>query len=359
MTDVIPQAHGATVSIGKRLVGAGQPPYLIAEIGSNHNGDLDLCHRLVEAAHKAGADAVKFQSWSSTSLVGRAEYERNTSYSDKKRHFGTLEEMVDAYQMTPAMHEDVSRQCADLGIDFLSTPFAPEEVEMLAKLDVPAYKIASMDVNHPVLLRSVAATGKPVLLSTGMATLGEVGRAVDTLRAASSGPIVLLHCVSIYPPDPDDVNLRNIPMLEAAFGLPVGFSDHTLGTAAAFAAVALGACLIEKHFTLDKGLAGWDHAISADPPELAQLARDLPFVQRSLGSSARRVSDAELAKRLKFRRRVVLRNGLAAGAVIGLADLDFKRPGTGIDPDEYPALIGRAVNRELPADHELEWSDLA
>lgn len=359
MTDVRNTARVAPVRIADRLVGPGQPPYLIAEVGSNHNGDLDLCHRLVEAAHRAGADAVKFQSWSSSSLVGRAEYERNTSYSDKKKHFGTLQEMVEAYQMTPAMHGAVARQCADLGIDFLSTPFAPEEVEMLAELDVPAYKIASMDVNHPVLLRSVAATGKPVLLSTGMATLGEVGTAVDTLRAAGSGPVILLHCVSIYPPDPDDVNLRNIPMLEGAFGVPVGFSDHTLGTAAAFAAVALGACLVEKHFTLDKELAGWDHAISADPTELTALAHDLGFVQRSLGSSERRLSEAELAKRLKFRRRVVLRRALPAGTVLTLADLDFKRPGTGIDPDEYPAILGRAIKDDLPADHELEWSDLA
>ncbi len=359
MSEVHWKAPAATVTIGERTVGDGHAPYLIAEIGSNHNGDLDLCHRLVEAAHGAGADAVKFQSWSSTSLVGRAEYERNTDYSDKKKHFGSLQQMVETYQMTPEMHSAVARQCANLGIAFLSTPFAPEEVEMLADLGVPAYKIASMDVNHPVLLRSVAATGKPVLLSTGMATLGEIDRALETLRDAGSGPVVLLHCVSIYPPDPDDMNLRNIPMLEAAFGVPVGFSDHTLGTAAAFAAVAVGACLVEKHFTLDKEMAGWDHAVSADPTEMAQLAHDLSFVQRSLGTTQRRVSEAELQKRLKFRRRVVVRHDLAAGTLLTLADLDFKRPGTGIHPDEYPALLGRAVKRDLPADHELEWDDLA
>jgi len=352
------KAPAAPVTIGDRPVGPGYAPYLIAEIGSNHNGDLDLCHRLVKAAHEAGADAVKFQSWSSSSLVGRAEYERNTDYSDKKKHFGTLQEMVESYQMTPAMHTAVARQCADLGIAFLSTPFAPEEVDMLAGLDVPAYKIASMDVNHPVLLRSVAATGKPVLLSTGMATIGEIDRALETLRDAGAGPVILLHCVSIYPPDPDDINLRNIPMLQAAFGVPVGFSDHTLGTAAAVAAVALGACLIEKHFTLDKEMAGWDHAVSADPVEMSRLARDLPFVQRSLGTTERRVSDAELEKRKKFRRRVVLRHDLAAGALLTLADLDFKRPGTGIHPDEYPALLGRALKRGLSADHELEWDDI-
>lgn len=359
MTQPNPDFAPEPVRIGGVPVGPGRKPYLIAEVGSNHNGDLALCHRLVEAAHAAGADAVKFQSWSASSLVGRAEYERNTSYADKKKHFGSLREMVEAYQLTPAMHAEVARHCAELGIAFLSTPFAPEEVAMLAELDVPAYKIASMDVNHPVLLRSVAATRKPVLLSTGMASLGEVGRAVDTLAEAGSGPVVLLHCVSIYPPDPDDVNLRNIPMLESAFGTPVGFSDHTLGTAAAFAAVALGACLVEKHFTLDKELPGWDHAISADPDELAELARDLGFVQRALGGSARRVSEAELAKRRKFRRRVVLRRAVSAGTVLALEDLDFKRPGTGIDPDQYPAVVGRAVARDLPADHELEWDDLA
>ena len=347
------------VTIGSRSVGAGRPPYLIAEIGSNHNGDMALCRRLIDSAHAAGAHAVKFQSFSNRSLISSAEYARNTHYDDKKKHFGTLREMVDAYQFTPAMHREVAAYCRDLGIDFLSTPFNQEEVDLLVELDVPALKVASMDVNHPVLLQAVARTGKPVLLSTGMASLAEIERAVDALASAGSGPVVLLHCVSIYPPEPDAIHLRNIPMLEQAFGLPVGFSDHTLGTAVPLAAVALGACLIEKHFTLDKQMAGWDHAISADPAEMAALARDLDAVRLALGSSRRVVSEAERTKRLRFRRRIVLRHAVAAGTTLALDDLDFKRPGTGIDPDEHPYVVGRRVARDLEDDHELSWDDLA
>ncbi len=357
LSDTPPGAAG-TVRIGQRLIGAGQRPYLIAEVGSNHNGNMDLCRQLISAAHAAGADAVKFQSFSETSLVSRAEYERNSSYDDKKKHFGTLREMVSAYQFTPEMHRLAAEQCAELGIDFLSTPFSPEEVKLLDDLDVPALKVASMDLNYPLLLRSIAATGRPVLLSTGMGTLAEIDRALDTLHEANSGPVVLLHCVSIYPPDPDDVNLHNIPMLERTFGIPVGFSDHTLGVAAPIAAVALGACLVEKHFTLDKALAGWDHAISADEDELSALAHQLPQVQRSLGSWQRHVSPAEQAKRLKFRRRIVLKEAVPAGHRLQLEDLDYKRPGNGIHPDQYEFVVGRATKAALPADHELEWGDL-
>jgi len=347
-----------TMTIGSRTVGAQHAPYLIAEIGSNHNGDMELCRAMVKSAKENGAHAVKFQSFSNRSLISNAEYERNTEYGDKKKHFGTLKQMVDAYQFTPEMHDEIAAYCRELGIDFMSTPFAPDEVELLASLDVPAIKVASMDINHPVLLRAIAETRKPVLLSTGMATLQEIERALDALSDAGSGPVMLLHCVSLYPPAPDQIHLRNIPMLAEVFGLPVGFSDHTLGTSVPMGAIALGASLVEKHFTLDKGLAGWDHAISADPQELAELARGMELVWRSLGSTRRTVSDDEMAQRRRFRRRVVLRRPVAAGTRLSLDDLDFKRPGTGIDPDEYRYVVGRTAGRDLEADRELEWEDL-
>lgn len=347
-----------TFTIAGRLIGKGQLPYVIAEIGSNHNGDMDLCKRLIDEAVGCGVDAVKFQSWSSTSLVSRGEYARNTSYSDTKKHFGSLEAMVDAYQFTPEMHREAADYCRARGVAFLSTPFSVEEVDLLESLEVEAYKVASMDINHPVLLEAVARTGKPVILSTGMATLGEVEAAVATLSGAGATHIALLHCVSIYPPEPDDVNLLNLPMLGHAFGLPVGFSDHTIGVSIPLAAVALGACIIEKHFTLDKDMEGWDHDISADPGEMSTLVREGRLVHRGLGSPVRKVSEAESKKRLKFRRRVVLRHPVPAGHVLTLDDLDFKRPGNGIDPDSYPLVVGRKVLADLDADHELEWGDL-
>jgi N,N'-diacetyllegionaminate synthase len=345
--------------IAGRPVGDEHPPYVIAEIGSNHNGDMGLCFELIDAAAECGVDAVKFQSWSSTSLVGEAEYERNTTYSDKKKHFGSLREMVEAYQFTPEMHEQALARCAEKGVAFLSTAFSPEEVDLLERLGVGCHKVASMDVNHPVLLRAIGATGKPVVLSTGMATLGEVETAVQVLKEAGAGEVCLLHCVSIYPPDPRDVHLRNIPMLRQAFDANVGFSDHTIGVAVPLAAVALGACMIEKHFTIDKDMEGWDHAISADPAEMKRLVQESRMVHATLGSSVRTVSEAEMEKRKRFRRRIVARRELPAGHVLTLEDLDFKRPGTGIHPNEYEYVVGKRLTRAVKRDHELEWSDLA
>lgn len=341
-----------------RLVGPGEPPYVIAEIGSNHNGDMDLCRRLIDAARAAGADAVKFQSWSKSSLISRAEYARNTSYADKKKHFGGLEEMVERYQLTPEQHREASAHCRRAGITFLSSCFSPGEVDLLESLNVPAFKIASMDVNHLPLLECVAARKRPVILSTGMATLSEIARAVEVLQTGGAGPLALLHCVSIYPPDYGAINLRNLPMLEKAFNLPVGFSDHTLGVSIPLAAVALGACIVEKHFTLDQGMEGWDHAVSADPGEMKTIVEEGRNIFAALGGTARVVGEAERAKRAKFRRRIVLRRALSAGEIIRREDLDFKRPGTGIPPDQYPCVVGRVLKRNLEADAELEWSDL-
>lgn len=341
-----------------RLVGPRCPPYIIAEIGANYNGDMELCKRLIDAAHECGADAVKFQSWSKSSLISTAEFARNISYTDKNRHFGSLEEMVERYQFTPKQHREVSVYCRERGIDFSSSPFSLEEVDLLESLDVPCYKVASMDVNHLKLLSYIGSKRRPVILSTGMSTLGEIERAITTLRGAGSGPIALLHCISIYPPAAGDIHLRNIHMLEKTFDVPVGFSDHTIGTHVPVAAVALGACIIEKHFTLDKEMDGWDHWISADPPEMKTLVEQSKIVFASLGSSVRTVSPAEMGKRLKFRRRVVLKRAMKKGETLAEADLDFKRPGNGINPDETKYIVGCKLTRDCVFDEELEWVDL-
>ncbi len=346
------------LDLAGRLVGPGHPPYIIAEIGANHNGDMDLCKTMIDEAVRCGADAVKFQSWSVDSLISKAEYGRNATYSDPERHFGSLREMVERYQLSAAQHAEVAAYCKEKNVHFMSTPFSPEEVDLLVSLGAPALKIASMDVNHLPLLQHIARTGLPVILSTGMATLAEVATALSTLREHGSGPVALLHCISIYPPDYEDIHLHNIPMLQDTFDVPVGFSDHSFGTAIPLAAVALGACIIEKHFTTDKTMQGWDHMISADPPELESICRESRNVFLALGQRERTVSGAELDKRKKFRRCTVLRRHVEAGQVLSLDDLDFKRPGTGIHPNEYPYVVGRRVKRALGADHELTWSDL-
>lgn len=350
--------HMEKIDINGRLVGPGELPYIIAEIGANHNGDMKLCKKMINSAKKCGADAVKFQSWSKTSLISRAEYNRNTCYSDKKKHFGSLEEMVEKYQLTPEQHYEVKKYCEKEGITFLSSGFSEEEIDLLDSLEIPVFKVASMDINHLPLLRFIAQKRKPVILSTGMATLGEIERAVQVLKTRGAGPIALLHCISIYPPAYNTIHLRNMQMLEQAFDVPVGFSDHTLGTAIPLAAISLGACIIEKHFTLDKNLDGWDHAISADPAELETIVREGKNIFHALGSTTRTVTDAEIEKRKKFRRSVVVTHAMHKGEIITCADLTYKRPGTGISPDEVKYLIGKSINHDIDPDAELSWRDI-
>jgi N,N'-diacetyllegionaminate synthase len=342
--------------IDGRAVGPDAPTYVIAEVGANHNGDMALCRRLIDAAREAGADAVKFQSWTKRSLVSTAEYARNTRYAAGTAP--TLEEAVERYQMTPSGFREVAKHCRAVGITFFSSCFAQAEVDLLEELGAPAYKIASMDVNHLPLLEYVARTGRPILLSTGMATLGEVERAVEVLRTSGTRQLALLHCVSAYPCPPELTNLRMLDTWARSFGLPIGYSDHTLGIAVALGSVALGACIIEKHFTLDHGLEGWDHAISADPAELRALVAGCREIAAALGSGVRSLSGEELEKRKAFRRRMVAARPLQRGERLEAKDVDFKRPGTGIQPDELRYVVGRTVVRDVIADEELEWTDL-
>lgn len=348
-----------TVRLGETEVGEGKPPYIIAEVGSNHNGDMELCRRLIDAAALAGAHAVKFQSWSDTSLVSEEEYARNTEYSDKRKHFGTLREMVTAYQLTAEQHRIAAAHCHSRGIAFCSTPFSFEEVDLLDSLNVPFMKIASMDIVHLPLLRYAAQKGKPLVISTGMATLSEMEQAVETVRAEGNEQIILLHCVSIYPPELETIHLRNMATLQRAFDVPVGFSDHTLGTTIPLAAIALGASIIEKHFTLDQEMAGWDHAISANPEQLQAIADGGKNIFAAMGSSVRTVSEAEVEKRQKFRRSLIARRKLERGHLLTEADFDAKRPGTGIAPDEIHYAIGRRLMTDVEAGHVIHWENLA
>jgi len=346
------------IKFGNVAVGPGDPPYIIAEVGSNHNGDMDLCGRLIDAAADAGAHAVKFQSWSETSLIAEEEYARNTDYSDKKRHFGSLREMVKAYQFTAEQHQEARSHCKERGIAFCSSPFSMEEADLLEKLDVPFFKIASMDIVHLPLLKYIARKQRPMVISTGMATLAEIEQAVETVRCEGNEQVVLLHCVSIYPPDFGMIHLRNMATLQQAFDVPVGFSDHTLGTAIPLAAIALGACVIEKHFTLDKEMPGWDHAISANPAELRVIVEEGKNIFTALGDHRRRVTEAEMEKRKKFRRSLVTRCALKQGHVIHEKDLDAKRPGTGISPDQLLYVIGRKLAGDIRKDQVISWKDL-
>jgi len=349
------------IVIGKKEIFNFSKPYIIAEIGANHNGDMVLAKKMIDSAKECGADAVKFQSWTPQSLIAKEEYDRNQSYDDGdggKKHFGSLKEMVEKYYLRAEQHLELKEYCDSLNIDFCSTPFSTGEADLLEKLDVPFYKTASMDINNLELLRHVARKGKPIVMSTGMATLSEIERAIKTIENEGNKQIVILHCISIYPPKYEDIHLRNIQMLQKAFPYPIGFSDHTIGTSIPLASVVLGGCLIEKHFTLDKNLPGWDHAVSASPEELKTIVVESENIVRALGNYHRTVSKAEEEKKLKFRRSIVTTKPLSKGHVIKINDLDFKRPGTGIPPDEVKYILGRTVNREIDQDELINWKDL-
>lgn len=334
-------------------------PYIIAEIGANHNGDMELAKAMIKSAKACGCDAAKFQSWTPESLIAKEEYDRNQRYDDSpKKHFGSLKAMVSRYYLREEQHFELKKYCDEIGIEFCSSPFSNIEADLLLKLDVPFIKVASMDVNNPEFLKHIARLGKPVVLSTGMATLAEIESAVKTIEAEKNSQIVLLHCISIYPPEHKDINLRNMAMLKDTFGYPIGFSDHSFGTAIPLAAAALGAKVIEKHFTIDKNLEGWDHEISADPAEMKVIVEESANICAALGSYRRVVSEAEEQKKLKFRRSVVISRNLTNGHILAMDDLAFKRPGTGIRPDDAHHVIGRRINRDIKADELLRWGDL-
>jgi len=331
-------------------------PYIIAEIGANHNGDMNMARNIIDAAIDCGCDAVKFQSWTPDSIVSKEEYDRNQKYNDSaKKHFGSLREMVDKYYLRTEQHYELEAYCRQKNIDFCSTPFTNREVDLLEDLNVPFYKIASMDINNYEFLTYVAQKGKPVILSTGMSTLGEIETAINVINKAGNDEIVLLHCISIYPPLYEDIHLNNITMLQQTFGYPVGFSDHTIGYSIPLASVALGSCVIEKHFTLDKDLPGWDHEISANPEEMRIICQESNNIVKSLGNFKRTVSAAEIAKKDKFRRSAVARIEMKAGHIVSDGDLDFKRPGTGIQPEELKYLIGRKIKNGIPEGELIKW----
>ena len=263
--------------------------------------------------------------------------------------------MVTKYYLRPEQHFELKEYCEGKGVDFCSSPFSTKEVDLLMEIGVPFLKIASMDITNLSFLKYAARTMKPIVVSTGMATMAEIDTAVQTIRGEGNEQIALLHCISIYPPKDEDIHLKNIKMLQDAFNLPIGFSDHSFGTAVPLASVALGACIIEKHFTLDKDLPGWDHEISADPVEMKAICADSKKIQAAMGNLHRTVSAEEEAKKDKFRRSIVAAMPIEKGTVITEAHLDYKRPGTGIPPNEYEYVIGRTLKETIAEDTLLTW----
>jgi N-acetylneuraminate synthase/N,N'-diacetyllegionaminate synthase len=341
------------VDIAGRRVGRGGRAYIIAEAGVNHGGDLTRALEMVRVAAAAGADAVKFQTFLPSELATRRA--RRAPYQAARLGAGGQLEMLEALALDEAAHACLRRAAAAARIAFLSTPFDAPSADLLARLGVPAFKVGSGDLTNTPLIEHVARFGRPLILSTGMAGLGEVEAALEACRLAGNDRVVLLHCTSAYPAPPQSANLRCLETLRRAFGRPVGLSDHTPGIAVALAAVALGACVIEKHFTLGRDLEGPDHAASLEPGELAALVRGVRDVEAALGDGRKRPAAVERATRRAARRSVVARRDIRRGEVIAPDMLAMKRPAGGVPPAGAAALVGRTARRDVAADEMLTW----
>jgi len=346
------------LDLGGRIIGEGRPCCVIAEAGVNHNGDLNLALRLIDAAASAQADAVKFQTFRAAALTSASA--RQADY--QTRNTGRGESQLDMLRRLELAAGDFARLKAHAeaqGLIFLSSPFDEGSAELLRGLGVRALKLGSGELtNHPFLAR-LAAWGLPLIISTGMCDLDEVEAAASVMQAHGDPPVCWLHCVSCYPAPPAESNLRAMDSLRLALDGVVGMSDHSMGHAVTLAAVARGAVAIEKHLTLDRSLPGPDHAASLTPAELAAAISDLRLVESALGDGRKRPMPSELSTRAVARKSVVAARSLPAGHRLELADLAIKRPGDGIPPARCAALAGRLLARAVPADQPLTWGDLA
>ena len=336
-------------------------PYVIAELGSNHNGDMEIAKKLIQEAKESGADCVKFQSWTKDTIFSKKKYQDNFFISDdyRNRTDFTLEEIVEAYSISEKELLEMKNFANKLEIDITSTPFSKREVDFLVnKLDSPFIKVASMDLNNYPFLEYIAKKNKPIVLSTGLSELYEIDKAVKTIEKAGNNKIVILHCVANYPPADNDVNLNNIKTLMSTYPeYPVGFSDHTLGIAIPLAAVTLGACLIEKHFTLDKNMEGPDHKVSATKNEIQEIINNAGRINDAMGTHRIKAIESDEKKR-EFRRSIVINRKIKKGEVIKLEDIDYKRPGGEFNPSMTEFIVGRTVNKDLETDHILTKEDI-
>lgn len=345
--------------IGVRQVGPDHPCYVIAEAGANHNRDLGTAMRLIEVAAEANADAVKFQTYTAEGLYSRRT--PDIKYLREKGLVGEHEsvwELIKRVEIPWEWHADLARHAAESGIAFFSTPFEEAAVDALEEVGVPAYKISSYEINHLPLIERAARTGKPMLISTGMASLGDIERALDTAASEGAHDLLLMHCAVNYPPRFADLNLRAITTLRSAFQIPIGWSDHTLGHTADVVAVTLGACAVEKHFTLSRDQTGPDHPFALEPGELAAMVTAIRETEESLGSSVKRVTESEADLFRLGRRSIVAAHDISAGGELTREDVAIKRPGFGIPVDALDQVIGRHVAREVVADQVLQWDDL-
>jgi N-acetylneuraminate synthase len=334
----------------------GQKPFLIAELSGNHNGDIDRARRMIDAAKAAGADAVKLQTYTADTItldVDRPEFRLDGGLWAGRTLYELYQEAHTPWDWHPALFA----HAADIGIPIFSSPFDPTAIDLLESLGAPAYKIASFELIDLPLIEKAARTGKPLIMSTGMASLGEVAEAVAAARVAGNDNICLLHCVSGYPTPVEDCDLRTIPHLAQAFDVAAGLSDHTMGVAVPVAAVALGAVVVEKHFTLARADGGPDAAFSLEPAEFRAMADACAAAHAALGSISYALKPSEAGGR-SFRRSLYVTADVAAGEMLTGSNVRSIRPGLGLPPKHLPDVLGRRAIRNLTRGEPLDWTML-
>jgi N,N'-diacetyllegionaminate synthase len=331
--------------------------FIIAEAGVNHNGSLAIAKQLIDGAKAAGADCIKFQSFRADLLVTRhakkAEYQKETTAAGESQY-----EMLRHLGLDEQAHIELMNHARIQGITFLSSVFDPDSVDMLERLGVTMFKIPSGEITNHALLRHVAAKRKPLILSTGMSTLGEVEGALDSIYSTGNTQVTVLHCVTEYPAPVAEINLRAMLTMKRAFNVSVGYSDHSSGIEIALAAVALGAATVEKHFTLDRNMIGPDHRASLEPSELRQMVMAIRNIEASLGNGIKKPAPCELKNIPIARKSIVASRQIRAGKKLTGTDVTIKRPGSGVAPKHLDDIIGLKVTKTIEADQPVKWEDL-
>lgn len=332
-----------------------KPVLIIAEAGVNHNGDMDIARRLIDAAADAGADLVKFQTFNANRLVTRgakkADYQTQATGAGESQHA-----MLQRLELSEAMHHELIAHCATRGIGFFSTAFDIDSIDMLTGLGQKIFKVPSGEITNLPYLRHTARAGTPLILSTGMASMADIEAAIDAVEQAGTprSAVTVLHCTTEYPTPMAEVNLRAMQSIGAAFGVAVGYSDHTPGIEVAIAAVALGAQVIEKHFTLDRTMPGPDHQASLEPHELAAMVSAIRNIEAAMGDGIKRLTPSEARNKPIARKSLVAARAIDAGEVFTAENMTCKRPGTGLSPMRWDELIGRRASRAFQADELIE-----
>lgn len=332
-----------------RRIGDYLKPYIVAELNTSHFGDMDIAHDMIRQAKLAGCDCVKFQSWSAETLYCDGYYKANA----------IAKRMVKKFALENAQLLELSQHAKEVGIDFSSTPYSIEEAHFLTEsCNVPFIKIASMELDNHPYLNELGELGIPLVLSTGMGHWDEIISAVHTIQATNNNQLIILHCTSVYPSPPSIIRLNNILGLRSEFPLhPIGYSDHSIGIEIPAAATALGACLIEKHFTLDSKRIGMDNQMATEPKEMQELVRACNSVYAAMGGSVRILCPEEQSQIHKMRRSMVSKAALPAGTVLDTEHIEFKRPGTGISPSCYRPYMGRTLRRPIESGMVIQPDD--